>query len=115
MPVLRPCQDRIPALRARRRSLRCTELELCAHGERAGAVVAEGLVERVLYALGLDLSEAWQILELLGGGLSDSCEALVEDSQQPYLIRHDDVLGRGRHWSIYEQKLIWMLYTLSIC
>ena len=61
--------------------MRRAELELCANGEGAGAVVAEGLVERVLYALGLDLSEAWQILELLGGGLSDSCEALVEDSQ----------------------------------
>ena len=43
------------AFRARRRSLRCTELQLCAHGEGAGVVVA--LVERVLCAFGLDLSE----------------------------------------------------------
>ena len=112
-PSFAPVNTGCLALGARRRLLRRAELELCANGEGAGAVVAEGLVERILYALGFDLSEAWHILKSFGG-LSDSCEALVEDSQQPYLIRHDDVLGRGRHWSIYEQKLIWMLYALNI-
>ena len=69
------------AFRARRRSLRCTELQLCANGEGAGTVVAEGLVERRL-----DLSEAGQILKLFGG-LGDSCETLAEDSSQPLLQR----------------------------
>lgn len=42
------------------------ELELRADGERAGTIVAEGLVERVLNALRFDLAEPREVLQLLG-------------------------------------------------
>lgn len=50
----------------RARLLAGEKLKLRADGERAGGIVAEGLVERVLDALRLDLAEPGEVLQLLG-------------------------------------------------
>lgn len=58
------------------------ELELRAYGERAGAVVAEGLVERVLDALRFDLAESGKVLQLLRRRARYRCKALGTSTEQ---------------------------------
>ena len=52
------------------------ELQLGADRERAGAVIAERLVERILDALRLDLTEPREVLQLLRRGTRNCSEAL---------------------------------------